>query len=160
MWIDPPANTSAPDDTAPSTVTSPCGNRIAWPERTGSSIMRNCGGGGGGGTTGAASLISTVPPSRPPTRRRFQGSAPGISRTFSTSMTEIPQASMSAIRVAMPSVPALTAARSTITGRASKNPGERTICARNASSQPAKGASGAITKAMKDRPRTRICMRG
>ena len=34
MWMDPPATTSAPDATEPSTVTSPDGKFTNWPERT------------------------------------------------------------------------------------------------------------------------------
>src|SRR5450759_4072774 len=34
-WIEPPATSSAPEATEPSTVTSPSGKKMDWPERTG-----------------------------------------------------------------------------------------------------------------------------
>src|SRR5260370_14352988 len=83
--MDPPAITSAPDPTDPSTVTSPSGWKIAWPERIALSTTSDAGARSGAGGSGAGSdraLTASTGAGRPPLTRggrlgpTFSGPAP------------------------------------------------------------------------------------
>src|SRR5260370_14357221 len=67
--MDPPAITSAPDPTDPSTVTSPSGWKIAWPERIALSTTSDAGarsGAGGGGAGSDRALTASTGAGLPP----------------------------------------------------------------------------------------------
>ncbi len=163
-WIEPPATISAPEATEPRITTSPRSNTTDWPERTGRSTSSEGepdGAGGAGGAAGAcgSSRTSSQRSGRPDAISgvRPQVSNPDqVASAPSTPISRMPRASSASVSpVSSSSVPPSVDTSST-TGRASKNCGERAICASSPASQLATGRSGASTSPMKDRPRMRM----
>ena len=157
---------SAPEATEPTTVTSPSGKMIDWPERTGLSSSSEAGVGFAGGPAGVAggtdflSLAgagsSTSPALRPPTigggrpRPSSDGSAPSMP------MMRMPRPCSWAMRWLSSPLSCGSADTSRTIARPAKKPGERAISASRSSSHSATGPSGASTSAMKERPLNRI----
>ncbi len=158
MWIEPPANTSAPDATEPTMVTSPSGNRMVCPDRTGSRTSSPVSGGGGSAGAANSAGVAAGPVSRPPSSACAKPSAPGRGAAAPvTSTTRMPRRCNCAISVGQPESSAGSAAQSSTTTRPWKNAGVRAMCASSASNHASSGDSGASTKAMNERPRMRIC---
>src|SRR6266853_2973110 len=123
--MDPPAITSAPDPTDPSTVTSPSGWKIAWPERlalyTQSDVSARCGAGGGGAGSDRA-LTASTGAGRPPLT---SGGRLGLSfsgPTPSKPMILTPRVPSSEIRWEMAELVSVTAERLSPPRRPTKKP--------------------------------------
>ena len=127
--------TSAPEATEPTTVTSPSGKMIDWPERTGLSRSSEAGVGFAGGPAGAAGGADFLSPARagssispalrPPLigggrpRPSSDGSAPSMP------MMRMSRSCRSATSMASSPLSCGSAATSSTTGRPAKKPGER-----------------------------------
>ncbi len=131
---------------------------MVWPDRTGARSSSEVSGAGGGGGAASAGVAAAGPVSRPPSSACANASAPGSADASPvTSTTRTPRRCSCAISVGQPGSSGGTAAQSSTTTRPWKNAGVRAMWASSAASQPSSGDSGPSTKAMKERPRMRIC---
>ncbi len=159
MCIDPPATSSAPEPTEPSTVTSPSGKKIDCPERIGLSSRSVA-------APRRASRIGDSAASTSVFAPRLERSNGGRSAlvwagsTFSMPITRTPRCSNSVIRCSIADLLSVTADKSRTTGGPTKKLPASLILRSMSAIHSIIGGWGARTTAVYDRQMKRVDCRG